>query len=217
MNKNIKKIGTMVLVAVVAVGTYFVSGTYAKYTSHVTGTDTAKVAKWAWEINDDALANNTTIYTLDLFRTAVKDSNGTDTETDMASTTHMVAPGTSGSFQIKVENLSEVDANYSVDFTEIKGSAVSDAAIEYSLNGSTYAGINSLDQAVEELVNTNGTKTITVYWRWLYQVNEGTEAEPVYTNRDDADTAVGFAAANAATDADRTITITADVTLTQVD
>ena len=221
MKKNTKKVAVMLLVGVVAVGSYFVSGTYAKYTSTVTGTDTAKVAKWAWEINDVALAANTTTYTLDLFST-VKDSNGTATEDDMVTSSHMIAPGTSGSFQIKVENLSDVDANVSVDFSEDKGTAVSNANIEYAVkvgDGAigAYGNVDSLDQTVTELVNTSGSKTITVYWRWLYQVQDTGSDPATYDDQDAIDTAVGFAAASAATDADRTITVNAEIKLVQID
>ena len=53
-----------------------------------------------------------------------------------------------------------------------------------------------------------GSKTLTVYWRWAYSSNE---------TQDDIDTAVGFAAANSASDVDKTITIEATLNFTQVD
>ena len=53
-----------------------------------------------------------------------------------------------------------------------------------------------------------GSKTLTVYWRWAYSPSKG---------QDDIDTAVGFAAANSASDVDKTITIEATLNFTQVD
>ena len=53
MKKNNRKIATLLLLAVVAIGSYFVAGTYAKYTSEIAGSDDASVAKWAWNINGD--------------------------------------------------------------------------------------------------------------------------------------------------------------------
>ena len=53
-----------------------------------------------------------------------------------------------------------------------------------------------------------GSKTLTVYWRWAYSTSE---------TQDDIDTTVGFAAANSASDVDKTITIEATLNFTQVD
>ena len=52
MKKNKNKIATLLLLAIVAVGSYFVSGTYAKYTSEFSGSGSANVAKWSWTINN---------------------------------------------------------------------------------------------------------------------------------------------------------------------
>ena len=47
MKKNTKKICVVLLLAVVAIASYFVSGTYAKYTRALGGSDTATVAKFS--------------------------------------------------------------------------------------------------------------------------------------------------------------------------
>ncbi len=51
----------MLVLMLVAVGLYFVSGTYARYTATASGTGTVRVAKWAIKINDnDATTQNAT-------------------------------------------------------------------------------------------------------------------------------------------------------------
>lgn len=50
MTKNTIK-SMMIVLMLLAVGLYFISGTYARYTSTASGTGTVKVAKWAVAIN----------------------------------------------------------------------------------------------------------------------------------------------------------------------
>ena len=55
-----------VLLLAITVTAYSVSGTYAKYTSNAAGTSTARVAKWAFQINDNDVTNS---FTFNLFDT----------------------------------------------------------------------------------------------------------------------------------------------------
>ena len=217
MNKNLKKLGIMALVAVVAVGSYFVSGTYAKYTSKISGTDSAQIAKWAWNYKGTAITGDNTI-SFDLFNT-IKDSNGSN-ETDVVA--NKIAPGTKGEFSFSFQNLSEVTATYDLVVSATKGAAVADAYIEYSLIGTDAADDWTTDLAT--LASDNDTLAVgsdavteTVYWRWSYERGTG----DTLTANDAADTAVGFAAGwynDAETSAaDKTITINASVRFTQVD
>jgi hypothetical protein len=122
MKKNTKKIATLVLLCVVAIGSYLVSGTYAKYTSKIRGYDDVDVAKWAWEINNteittmaSAMADNA--FTIDLLDT-VYDSTWEDNEQDVD--TGYIAPGMSGGFLIDITNLSEVNAVIGLELTEVQ-------------------------------------------------------------------------------------------------
>lgn len=68
--KEHKKIFVLLLIAVVAVGTYFVAGTYARYASQVTGTSQATVAKWEWKANNVSIdLASTKTFTFSLFDT----------------------------------------------------------------------------------------------------------------------------------------------------
>lgn len=200
MKSNKQKAGMMALVALAAIGSYFIAGTYAKYTSQITGSDTATVAKWKWTINNSVIdsAEDTT-YTFNLFDT-IKDSDGTSSETDVAS--GKIAPGTSGSFDIDITNDSEVNATYAIAFTETNANNV---PIEYSTDGTTWvSSVNSMDVSTTNIAMGASSAKKTVYWRWVYY--EDTEG-------DVADTALGFAANTSAA----TVQVTATVTVTQVD
>ena len=193
-----------VLVLAITVTAYSVSGTYAKYTSEATGTSSARVAKWSFTVGDANIttANN---FTFDLFKT-VLDNKTTDAEpaaeTDVKAgeSKNIIAPGTSGKFAMVLTNNSEVNAKYSIDYS------VSNAAgipVEFSLDGTNWkSNINDLDVADKDINMTNGTETVTVYWRWVYEAD-----------RDAADTDLGVAAVTG----DQEITVSAKVTATQVD
>ena len=210
-NKNynwIKIFAILLFFAMLAL--IFIVGTYAKYTTELVGSDVTTVAKWAWQINDSDVSKNDTEFTFNLFDT-IKDTKDGNEETDVKAT--KIAPGTKGEFQIKVENLSEVNAYYNLTLNETKGQNVSDAKIEYSIIGTDEAtdwttSINTFNLTNTLLEMETGSKTLTVYWRWAYSPSVA---------QDSIDTNVGFAAANSASDVDKTITIEATLNFTQVD
>ena len=110
-NKTMKMILITLLIAMIAL--ILVSSTYAKYTSSASGSATARVAKWSFNVgkNNDIVTTNT--FTFNLFDT-INDTNGTDKETDVVSANadKVIAPGTSGSFDLVLENKSETSAKY---------------------------------------------------------------------------------------------------------
>ena len=208
-NYNSIKIFAILLLLVMLV-LMLIVGTYAKYTTEIEGSDSSVVAKWAWQINDTDVSKSDTEFSFNLFDT-IKDTADGNNETDVKTT--KIAPGTKGGFEIKVENLSEVNANYNLTLKETKGQDISDAKIEYSIIGTDKATDWTTDINTFNLTNTlldmeTGSNTLTVYWRWAYSPSE---------TQDDADTAVGFLAANSASDANKTITIEAKLNFTQVD
>ena len=109
MKKN--KLSTIMVLGLflVMICVISVAGTYAKYTSTVTGTDTATIAKWAWSINNETLAKGVQTYTLDLFDT-INEADTTTTESDV--TSGMIAPGTGGKTEVTITNNSDVNATY---------------------------------------------------------------------------------------------------------
>lgn len=204
MKKKVSVLAALVLAVVVTA--YSVSGTYAKYTSQAVGTDSARVAKWAFTIGD-ATKSTTNVFTFDLFKT-VGDTNtpATDDEDVMNGTNeNIIAPGTSGQFKIDLANNSEVNAKYSVAYVVTNTNNI---PVEFSINGTDwFKDLSSLNVTDEAINMNNGEDSITVQWRWLF--DGATNAN--YTQNDTSDTALGEAATAP------TISVQATVTAVQVD
>ena len=155
MNDN--KLVKVFLIAllIVMVGLILVSGTYAKYTTTFTGSDTATVAKFK-------VSSNTTAETFDLFKTA-KEVDGTTADAEVVN--GKVAPGTGGKFDIQLTNDSEVKVHYTLDLKETNTSNI---PIEYSLDGITYVTAENFKSVangdLEIGSTTQQTKTVSVYW-----------------------------------------------------
>ena len=202
MNNTRKRSSMMVrLVAVLAVimmfTMCFVGGTFAKYTSSATGTDSATVAKWSFKVGEtDIAASNE--FTFDLFKT-IKDSNGTDNETDISPYDGtIIAPGTQGSFNLVLTNASQVTAQYAIDYTVTNTGNI---PVQFSVDGGTNWTNDLADVVASDatkLAANSGTTTITVQWKWVFDGNDAN------------DTALGSAAT-------ATLTVAAAVTATQVD
>lgn len=209
MKKNTRKFLVIILALIVAIGSYYISETYAKYVSAVAGSDSATVAKWKWTINSDiidSVEDATAGYTFNLFDT-IKDSDLSSSETDVD--TGLIAPGTSGSFDIDITNNSEVNATYAISFTEANASNV---PIEYSVNGTTWvSSVSALNVSATNIAMKGGNAVKTLYWRWAFTGAESTNYTSSQT--DVTDTLLGFAANTSPA----TVEVTATVTVTQVD
>lgn len=205
-NNSLKTFALLLLIVMLAL--ILIASTYAKYTTKLTGSSDTTIAKWAWTINNNDVSKDDTEFTFDLFKT-IKDTDG-GTEADV--TTQKIAPGTKGSFSIEVTNASDVNAEYSLTLTETKATAVSSANIEYSIVGTDEATDWTNDIGTFNFTNTRlaigASNEVVLYWRWAFYDD---------ANQDKADTLVGFAAAGATDDADKSITIKADLNFTQVD
>ena len=204
MNNTRKRSSMMVrLVAVLAVVMMFtmcfVGGTFAKYTSSGTGTDNATVAKWDIRVNGSEIATSDT-FTFDLFQT-ITDSDLASAETDIAPADgSIIAPGTSGKFSIAIQNLSEVNATYTIDYTVTNTDNI---PVEFSTNGTDWkTNINDLD-VTNVAIGLGTDTTVTVQWRWRFEADNVTEG-------DNADTTLGK-------DGTATLEVSAKVTATQVD
>ena len=198
-NKTHKKRKIVALVLCLALGvTCIAGGALAKYTTSVSANDTASVAKWHFEVNDVNMSptDGSAQMTFDLFNT-IMDTDGSSAETDVK--TDLIAPGTSGKFDVKIENLSEVNAVYALDYSIENTSNV---PLKFSLDGADWKDdINDLDVSEQAIAMENGSETVTVHWKWDFNGD------------DSADTALGIAAQNAAP----TVKVTCAATFTQVD
>lgn len=185
-----------VMFAAIMIMSCVTSGTLAKYTSTGTASATATVAKWSIKASGTEIAATDPTIDFDLFST-VYDTDGTSAEQDVAGNT--IAPGTSGKFNLEVKNESEVNAQYSIDFTVTNDSNV---PLEFSTDDGANWSSTLSDVAATDLA-MNNTGTTTIQWRWAYE-RDGKDAE---------DTGLGIAAQTAAPQ----VKVEATITATQVD
>lgn len=171
-NKTMKMILITLLIAMIAL--VLVSGTYAKYTSSASGSDTVRVAKWSFNVGEnDIVAKDT--FTFDLFKTITDTDGKTETDVVSANADKVIAPGTSGSFDLVLENKSETSAKYGITYTVTNTASI---PVQFSVNGKDWT--DNLANVVEsdtdtKLAANNGTKTITIQWKWAYDGDDTTD------------------------------------------
>lgn len=215
MKKNrMMRLASLLLVLVLMTSSV-VGGTFAKYTSTQSGSDTARVAKWSFNVGDTNIAQTaTTNFEFNVFET-IMDESGTGDDAEVYGE-RVIAPGTCGQFTIELANTSEVDARYAIDFEVTNGVNPTAIPLWYKVgeNGAWKQNIAALSIAASadtQLDYKGGAKdsdSVTVYWKWEY---EGISSD---AQTDETDTILGI---YAAADSAATVTVTAKVTATQVD
>ena len=177
----------------------------AKYISTINGTSNAGVAVWSIEVNDQQIASpEAQTFTFDLFDTLYEEDCTTP---ELHVSPGVIAPGTGGSFTLKVENLSQVDAELNMVLTEQNENSI---PIQYSTDRSTWHDdLLFLQHLFTDffLQRETGIATQTVYWRWCYTGSGTAHAGQA----DSGDTALGYLALNG----EVTLGILADVTAAQ--
>ena len=209
------RIASALLVAVLLT-TCAISGTFAKYISTASGSDSARVAKWSIEVEgDDIAVSPERTITFDLFNTVNDTAGATEENVTVGSGETIIAPGTSGSFTLDIANTSEVDATYTIELAEANAGNI---PLKYSVDGTTW--VDSVDElTMTALTNVaiakdGDTDTQTVYWKWVFD-SAAVDAADLHDGQTDAtDTALGIQADDATP---AVVTITATITATQVD
>ena len=203
----------LLLLVLTLVTSCFVGGTFAKYTTSATGSDTARVARWGF--------NKASVVLNDLFKTAYDNVQGK---------ADVIAPGTTNSATFSfayggATTAPEVAYTFTVsaDDSKCAQSIKDNKNIQWKLDNGAWGTWDALITAINAL---DGNKpdnkyapgelpdaftaaegnTHTVYWRWLF---DGTSDGA--TDQDKTDTDMG----NAVDLANVTLKIT--VTATQVD
>ncbi len=213
MKKNkMMRVASALLVAVLLT-TCAISGTFAKYTTTGTGTDTARVAKWGVEVTTEGANAFSDKYT-----------NSTNAETVVSAggaNDKVVAPGTSGSMvAVTVSGKPEVAVKVTYEATvTLTGWNVNNTyycPLEITvgtdtLKGTDYSSSTEFANAVKAKIdaltseydaNTDlSTKVANeISWKWAFEGND-----------DDKDTALGNL------ETAPTIALSVKVTVTQVD
>lgn len=210
MKKKMSILAALVL-AVIVTG-YSVSGTYAKYTSTFTGaTSTAKVAKWAFKIND-VEQTATQNFAFDLFETITENDATAAMDNEVlndGTKNTVIAPGTKGKFDIKLANLSEVVASYKIELALTNTSSI---PLTFTVNGvaKTFDSEGKLVISGTDLaINGNGAEeTTTIAWAWPFETGT-TDSTTGVVSGDAKDTELGINEAQ--------VSIDAKVIVTQVD
>ena len=171
MKRNSKKICVMLVLAIIAIASYFIAGTYAKYTRALGGNDTATVAKFKVSAGNLNKEQNATIALFD----TINEEDTTTTESHVKA--NLIAPGTGGKFEIALSNESEVDVDAVITLKETDNK--SNVPIEYSLDNKTWGTADETTKTVKfnYVGGTKTDETVTVYWRWKYTGNDTTDTD----------------------------------------
>ena len=165
MKKNKMMRFASVLLVAVLLSTCAISGTFAKYTSSGSATATATIAKWDIQLDGAPIANDVEFSLVDTWV-------NTDPSVTGSVADKKIAPGTSGSGEIVLENHSEVAAEIVASFAETGKPA--NMTITY-----TYKNSNGDDGTVAAdtpiAIGIDETVTITVDWVWLFTETDETD------------------------------------------
>lgn len=157
MKKNkMMRIASVLLVAVL-LSTCAISGTFAKYTSSGSATATATIAKWDIQLKGAAITNDVEFSLVDTW------VNTNETVTDSVAD-KKIAPGTSGSGEIVLENKSEVAAEIDASFVPTGNPANMTFTYTYENSNGTTGTVAGTPIAI----GIGETVTITVSWVWAF-------------------------------------------------
>ena len=167
MKKTTKKGNekTIFIVAVIlfamAVGLFV--GAYARFQTTVTGTGTLVTATWSFQVN-----GSTDTFEVDL---ASGTTYNTIEATVNGQTVKKIQPGSYGSFDLVLSaEGSEVPVTYNATFGALEGSVPANLAL-YS--DDSYS--NTLEDVSGDVIAAGSTKTVTIYWKWLYTETDETQ------------------------------------------
>jgi len=179
MKKNKMMRIASVLLGAVLITTCVIGGTLAKYTTTITGSDTAIVANFDVSALGEEASTTTETATVNIFdESAIFHNNGTYTSgTDdpnvdnaVADAPAIIAPGTWGKFTYEITANSQVKVNYSIDYTIDNA----DVPLEWSLDGVDWE--ETLDNVgATEIDDT--TVNVTIYWRWIFDGDNVVDTE----------------------------------------
>lgn len=232
MKKNRMMRLASILLVLVLMTSSVVGGTFAKYTTSDSGTDTARVAKWGFEATDNSIVldelfvnvyNETVNGYADVIAPGTFKSVPFSFVYDTASN-GIVAPEVDYTFTVLAEagthsSYAALDANKNFYWT-LKGPTAAEAS-KYQTVAELLAAINALDgsdgttgkvweaQTLPSAFYTNGgNSTWEIGWEWLF---EDTTSDEAKIAQDKTDTAMGNA------DALDSVVITITITATQID
>lgn len=238
MKKNTMMRIASVLLVVVLLTTSVISGTFAKYVTSGTGSDTARVAKFGVTVN-----NAGTLFLKEYKKTDATYTLGDNTVESLDSW-KVIAPGTSSSnTDVVLTGQPEVAVKVTYEITDltVSGNWTDDTNTEYfpvifNVAGKDYYigmdGVNSIatliaavKQAALDYSKTYAPKTnlseksddaLDITWRWEFDGAEAGATLATYQT-DEKDTDLGDKAAKATDGNELKINLAIKTTVTQID
>ena len=184
MKKNLTfKLG-LFCAALVLVATCFVTNAWAKYTDTVTASDSARVAKFGFTVNEldaGAWASNTAITVFDTQFVNIL----ADDDSDVAGE-KLIAPGSHGDFTIEMTNSSEVTVKFELTAVDTNTNNI---PLKWRF-GTYLTEYDSLEECLEAAtteynswVSKSGAakQSIQIYWEWKFE-----------NGADNSDTTLGY-------------------------
>ena len=205
MRKNKMMRAASGLLVAVLLSTCAISGTFAKYTTSVDGTDSARVAKWGF-------TGGSTIAISDLFKNTY--------DTTVKSSADVIAPGTTGSakFGFTYGGDGSVTApevaytfNVSTEGSSCDQSIRDNANIQWKLDKGKWGTWDQLTTAIQALdgnktgdryepntlpdeFKTTGPNEHTISWQWKFETaGAATDNQDAQATQDATDTTMGNA------------------------
>lgn len=168
-----KRIVLLTIAIILAVILSFIGGNvFAKYMSKLEGKGTADIASWKFKVNENEEK---------LQKISLESTMNNETLSN-----YKLAPGTEGSFQIKLDATgTEVGVNYKITF---ENETQKPTNLIFSYQGNNYNSIKEIEQVISGTINANEKekiKVIEIAWKWAYET--GTTSEEVLKN-DEIDT-----------------------------
>ena len=157
MKKSKKRIILLIILLILLVFMFLLGGgSYSKYITQVEGKGVIEVAKWAFLVNGETAS----ITNINLAKTYKPETLAQNT----------IAPGTKGSFDIKIDTTgSEVGINYDVKFQNEKSKPQN---LIFTYNGQVATNIKELEQHLIGTIEADSNekvKIMTIEWNWPYE------------------------------------------------
>lgn len=166
MTKN-KKIILVVIIVTIIIMSFICGRAYAKYISKLEGKGTAEIAYWSFKVNN----SNEKVQKISLNSTVNNEKILKD----------KIAPGTKGTFQIKLDATdSDVAIGYSIKF-ENETNKPHNLKFEYE--NKTYNHISELQSVLVGIINAEDKdkiRNININWNWPFET--GTTLEEIQNN-----------------------------------
>lgn len=144
------------MVIVTSVLSFILGQTYSRFVSEVKGDGMAEIATWSFKINEQ----KEQVQTIYLKSTC-------DNETLI---NHKIAPGTSGSFNIRIDGTdADVGINYTITFANESAKPTN---LKFIYDNREYNSISELGIILSGVIyakDEEKIKTFTIHWQWPYE------------------------------------------------